>query len=114
MFTDPFDYFLLDSENGEVRTAKPLNREALQNSTGVLTFKVKAREVVNGQLGNDASTVTISEATVTIKDVNDEAPMFNKKEYSVSIPENIADGTSLPHLDMVVSDPDVVSIFAQI
>lgn len=107
--TDPFDYFLLDPESGELRTAKPLDREALENSTGVLNFKVKAREIVNGIPGNDPLTVTVTEATITIKDVNDEPPTFNRKEYSISIPENIADGTPLPHLDMMVRDPDVVS-----
>ena len=109
-FADPFDYFLLDAESGELRTAKPLDREALENSTGVLTFVVQTREVVDGQPGNDKSTVSTAEATVTIKDVNDEPPSFNRKEYSISIPENIADGTPLPHLDMMVRDPDVVSI----
>ena len=102
---------MLDAATGELRTAKPLDREALENSTGVLTFTVKAREIVDGVPGNDASTVSVAEATVTIKDVNDEPPTFNRKEYSISIPENIADGTPLPHLDMMVRDPDVVSTF---
>ncbi|XP_014205128.1 cadherin-87A [Copidosoma floridanum] len=105
--TNPFDYFLLDGTSGELRTAKPLDREALENSTGVLTFGVRAREVVDGQPGGDRSTVTDAEATVTIKDVNDEPPSFNRREYGISIPENIADGTPLPHLDMMVRDPDV-------
>lgn len=108
-FPDPFDYFLLDSETGELRTAKPLDREALEDSTGVLTLKIKAREVVNGIPGNDDSTVSMANATVTIKDVNDEPPTFNKREYSIEIPENVPDGTLLPHLDMTVTDPDVVS-----
>lgn len=107
--TDPFDYFLLDSETGELRTAKPLDREALEDSTGVLTLKVKAREMVEGKPGNDDSTVSMAEATVTIKDVNDEPPSFNRREYNIEIPENVPDGTPLPHLDMSVKDPDVVS-----
>nr|OXU29140.1 hypothetical protein TSAR_006401 [Trichomalopsis sarcophagae] len=107
LVTNPFDYFLLDAETGELRTAKPLDREALENSTGVLSFRVKAREVVDGTPGSDPSTVSVAEATVTIKDVNDEPPSFNRKEYSISIPENIADGTPLPHLEMMVRDPDV-------
>ncbi|XP_063989387.1 cadherin-87A isoform X2 [Diachasmimorpha longicaudata] len=105
--TNPFDYFLLDRESGELRTAKPLDREALEDSTGVLTLKIKAREVVNGIPGNDESTVSTANATVTIKDVNDEPPTFNKREYNIEIPENVPDGTLLPHLDMTVKDPDV-------
>ncbi|KYN32871.1 Cadherin-87A, partial [Trachymyrmex septentrionalis] len=105
--TDPFDYFLLDDDTGELRTAKPLDREALENSTGVLTLIVKARELIDGIPGNDKLTVSTAEATVTIKDVNDEPPTFNRREYNIEIPENVQDGTPLPHLDMTVKDPDV-------
>lgn len=65
--------------------------------------------MVNGVRGNDPLTMTTAEATVTIKDVNDEPPQFNQREYNVEIPENVPDGTPLPHLDMTVKDPDVVS-----
>lgn len=111
LVTNPFDYFLLDIETGELRTAKPLDREALQNSTGVLTLKIRAREIIDGIPGNDNITVTIAEATVTIKDVNDEPPTFDKREYSVEIPENVPDGMPLPHLEMTVKDPDLVNNF---
>ncbi|KAG5343409.1 CAD87 protein, partial [Acromyrmex heyeri] len=107
LVTNPFDYFLLDDDTGELRTAKPLDREALENSTGVLTLIVKARELIDGIPGNDKLTVSTAEATVTIKDVNDEPPTFNRREYNIEIPENVQDGTPLPHLDMTVKDPDV-------
>ncbi|XP_076686160.1 cadherin 87A isoform X2 [Andrena cerasifolii] len=107
LVTNPFDYFLLDDETGELRTAKPLNREALKDSTGVLTLKVKARELIDGMPGSDDLTVSTAEATVTIKDVNDEPPTFNRREYNIEIPENVPNGTPLPHLDMTVKDPDV-------
>lgn len=99
----------MDDETGELRTAKPLNREALKDSTGVLTLKVRARELIDGMPGNDNLTVSTAEATVTIKDVNDEPPTFNRREYNIEIPENVPNGTPLPHLDMTVKDPDVVS-----
>nr|CAD7443573.1 unnamed protein product [Timema bartmani] len=69
----------------------------------------QARELVDGVPGNDALTVTTADATVTIKDVNDEAPTFNNREYSTFIVENPPNGTPLPHLDMSVRDTDVVS-----
>lgn len=65
---------------------------------------------MNGERGNDPLTTTSAEATVTIKDVNDEPPQFNQREYNVEIPENVPNGTPLPHLDMTVKDPDVVSV----
>ena len=74
-----------------------------------ICFVSKAREVVDGVPGNDPLTVTTKKGTVTIKDVNDEAPTFNNREYRIVIPENVPDGTPLPHLDMVVHDPDIVS-----
>lgn len=106
--TNPMDYFLLDAVTGELRTAKPLDKEALEDSTGVLTLIIRARELVNGNKGNDPLTMATAEATVTIKDINDEPPQFNQREYFVEIPENIPDGTPLP-LDMTVKDPDVGS-----
>lgn len=48
--------------------------------------------------------------SITIKDVNDEPPTFNKHEYTVQIVENVPSGTPLPNMDMVVEDTDVVSI----
>lgn len=39
--TDPMDYFLLDAVTGELRTAKPLDKEALEDSTGVLTLIIR-------------------------------------------------------------------------
>ncbi|XP_047099103.1 cadherin-87A [Schistocerca piceifrons] len=107
LVTNPLNYFLLDPETGELRTAKPLDKEALEDSTGVLTLTVKAREVVKDISENDPLTVTTAKVTVTIKDVNDEAPRFNSREYSITIPENVPEGTPLPHLDMNVEDPDV-------
>lgn len=72
-------------------------------------LKVRARELIDGMPGNDNLTVSTAEATVTIKDVNDEPPTFNRREYNIEIPENVPNGTPLPHLDMTVKDPDVVS-----
>ncbi|GLV42165.1 Cadherin 87A, partial [Carabus blaptoides fortunei] len=109
LLSNPMDYFLLDAITGELRTAKPLDKEALEDSTGVLTLGIRARELVNGERGNDPLTTTSAEATVTIKDVNDEPPQFNQREYNVEIPENVPNGTPLPHLDMSVKDPDVGS-----
>lgn len=39
--TDPMDYFLLDSVSGELRTARPLDKEAVENAEGILTLNIK-------------------------------------------------------------------------
>lgn len=122
------DYFLLDEHSGELRTAKPLDREALPDGAGIMKLTVRvsirqdfnfnknliknfclpfqAREVVNGVPSNDPMESSTATVTITIRDVNDSPPTFNNKEYEVSLPENTATGTPLA-LDMNVTDHDV-------
>lgn len=35
------DYFLLDPKTGELRTAKPLDKEALNDATGLITLDIR-------------------------------------------------------------------------
>ncbi|XP_061400398.1 cadherin-87A [Musca vetustissima] len=106
LVTNPMDYFLLDEHTGELRTAKPLDREALPDGSGIMKLTVRAREVVNGVPSNDPMESSTTTVTITIRDVNDSPPTFNRKEYEVSLPENTATGTPLA-LDMNVTDRDV-------
>lgn len=48
---NPLSYFDIDTNSGELRIAKPLDRESLAASSGVLTLKVRASELINGQPG---------------------------------------------------------------
>lgn len=116
----------MDQKTGELRTAKPLDKEALSNSTGVinLTIKVlllsefyriltkiffmKAQEVTSPGESDQLSSST-AQVTVTVRDVNDEAPRFDKNEYTVLIPENTPLGSPLPGLNMKVADSDTVN-----
>lgn len=68
----------------------------------------QARELVDGQPGNDNLTTATTKALITIHDVNDSPPTFNKKNYYISLTENTPTGTPLP-IDIHVHDPDVVS-----
>uniref|UniRef100_A0A1A9VG57 Cadherin domain-containing protein n=1 Tax=Glossina austeni TaxID=7395 RepID=A0A1A9VG57_GLOAU len=106
LLTNPMDYFLLDERTGELRTAKPLDREALPDNTGIVKLTVRAREVVDGAPSNNPAESTTAQVTITIRDTNDSPPTFNKKEYEVSLPENTPIGTPLA-LDMNVTDRDV-------
>lgn len=63
--------------------------------------------MVDGVPGNDNLTTAYAQSTITIRDVNDSPPVFNKKEYEVSLVENTTPGTPLV-LDMNVTDHDVV------
>ncbi|KAG4077206.1 hypothetical protein HA402_016193 [Bradysia odoriphaga] len=106
LITNPMDYFLLNDKTGELRTAKPLDKEALEDATGLIVVIVRARELVNGIPVNDDSTVSTTQASITIRDVNDSPPTFNQNNYFVSLSENTAVGTPLP-LEITVTDPDV-------
>jgi len=110
---NPLSYFDIDTNSGELRIAKPLDRESLEASSGVLTLKVRASELINGQPGQDSTTNSMADITVTIRDVNDEPPTFNKQEYKVTIPENVPYGTPLANLNMEIKDTDtgINSIF---
>ncbi|XP_063893828.1 cadherin-87A [Helicoverpa armigera] len=107
LVTNPLDFFLLDSQTGELRTAKPLDREALADPSSPLNLTVRATELVNGVPVISDLTSTLATVTITIKDVNDEPPRFNRREYFVEIPESLPVETPLPNLDMVVTDTDV-------
>lgn len=71
----------------------------------------QARELVDGVPLDGPLTSTITSASVTIKDVNDEPPKFNQNEYKVKLVENLPPGTPLPNLNMTVTDPDIVSAY---
>ena len=99
-------YFVIDSNTGQITVDRHLDRESLSASSGVLGLKARAAELVNGVPGEDGLTSSVADVTITIRDVNDEAPMFNRLEYEVTIPENVPFGTPLANLNMEVKDTD--------
>ncbi|XP_025199596.1 cadherin-87A isoform X2 [Melanaphis sacchari] len=107
LIQNPMDYFSLDGLSGNLSTAKPIDRETLTNNNGIITLTVRAREIFNGSALDDKLSSSTAIITITIQDVNDEPPVFNKRDYFISIPENIAPGTPLPNLNMSVTDLDL-------
>jgi hypothetical protein len=63
---------------------------------------------------SDQVSSSTAQVTVTVRDVNDEAPRFDKNEYTVLIPENTPLGSPLPGLNMKVSDSDTVNKFKSV
>lgn len=106
LISNPLDYFIIDSNSGELRTAKPLDKEELPDASGIVHLTVRAREIVDGVPNSDAFSSATTKVAITIRDVNDSPPSFNQKEYYVTIPENTAIGTPLP-VEIIVDDPDV-------
>ncbi|CAH0724033.1 unnamed protein product, partial [Brenthis ino] len=107
LMTNPLDFFWLDSKTGELKTAKPLDREALADPSSPLNLTIRASEIVKGVPLVTPLTSSLALATLTIRDVNDEPPRFNRREYNVTLPESLPRGTPLPGLDMLVTDTDV-------
>ncbi|XP_026808223.1 cadherin-87A [Rhopalosiphum maidis] len=107
LIQNPMDYFYLDGLSGNLSTAKPIDRETLSNNNGIITLTVRAREIFNGSALDDKLSSSTAIITITVQDVNDEPPVFNKRDYFISIPENIAPGTPLPNLNMSVMDSDL-------
>lgn len=66
---------------------------------------------MNGSALDDKLSSSTAIVTITVQDVNDEPPIFNKRDFFISIPENIAPGTPIPNLNMSVVDSDIVSVY---
>ena len=67
----------------------------------------QAVELISG-VESDIRTQT--SVTVTVRDINDNAPLFNQESYSIAVPEGLSRGTQLPGLNMVINDEDLVCI----
>ena len=87
-FSTENDYFELDALSGEISVKKELTIQTR-------TFTVS----VNDSTNQDTSTVSI-----TVIPVNLHTPVFEKQNYSISVPEGTSIGS--PILQTVASDPD--------
>ncbi|XP_043197440.1 cadherin-23-like [Amphibalanus amphitrite] len=78
------------------------NPDILRN-VGLYQFHLEAEEVVpEGGVGEKV----VTNVTVVVTDEDDQLPVFNKNQFLVFIPEDTANGTPLPGLEMLVSDSD--------
>ena len=99
LMDNPGDLFELDANNGELRTARAIDRESMALN-GFLSATIKASRR-NGQ--------SIEQVlNVIVQDVNDEPPQFNQNEYFALIHENLPSGTPLSGLNIVATDRDAV------
>uniref|UniRef100_A0A2K5R701 Protocadherin-16 n=1 Tax=Cebus imitator TaxID=2715852 RepID=A0A2K5R701_CEBIM len=88
-------HFRLHSSSGALSVVRPLDRE--QRAEHILT-------VVASDHGSPPRSAT-QVLTVSVADVNDEAPTFQQQEYSVLLRENSPPGTFL--LTLQATDPDL-------
>lgn len=101
---DPYEFFSINEYNGEVKLEKRLDYEML-NSTQI-EFSVKATS------GQDQHRQTITVVNVTVENVNDNSPKFDKKIYKTTVietakyPEKIIEVHAIDN-DAVLNDLDL-------
>jgi hypothetical protein len=88
--------FTIDARRGVVTPARPLDYEALPINQGhreifirPLKLTVRARDLGTPSLSSDVP------LTIYLKDINDNAPVFERTSYKKSIHEDLAGGTSV-------------------
>lgn len=106
LVTNFMDYFSLDSKTGALHTARPLDREKILDDSGTVQITVRASEIEKGIALNDSSASSTVNITITVTDVNDTPPTFEKKEYVVSVSEDTPNGTLLP-VEINIADADM-------
>ncbi|KAM9846402.1 protocadherin Fat 3 [Aulostomus maculatus] len=80
-------FFSIDPVSGVVILERSLDRE----SRDTFRIRVKATDQA-GQQGALSSQVDL---TILVLDVNDNAPVFQRRDYSVTVPEDVAVGTEV-------------------
>nr|XP_044988000.1 protocadherin alpha-13 isoform X9 [Jaculus jaculus] len=98
---DPSDYFALDTQNNLEQTSslslvlrKALDREEIQGHSLILTASDGGKPELTGTV----------QLLITVLDVNDNAPGFDRFIYKVRVPENARNGTLVIKLN--ATDPD--------
>ncbi|XP_031438509.1 cadherin EGF LAG seven-pass G-type receptor 1 isoform X2 [Clupea harengus] len=76
------DFFVIDPQTGSIVTTQPLDREVKDTHV----FKVTATD------HGSPPRIATSYLTVTVRDTNDHAPVFEQLEYRVAIRENVEVG----------------------
>ena len=81
------NFFDIDSSNGEISTIAEIDREFMD----VHYFKVTGAENIGGEGGRTATTTL----QISVRDINDNAPVFEKKLYNTSARESLPIGSSI-------------------
>lgn len=89
------ELFKVDKNTGIVKTTNTLDRETLSPNSGAYILQITATEVGGNILPRPSA---VTEVTIIITDVNDEAPTFRNRHYLCEVPENAAINTPITFL----------------
>ncbi|XP_067113778.1 protocadherin Fat 3 [Osmerus mordax] len=80
-------FFSIDPVSGVLVLEKPLDRETRDS------YRVRIQAADRG--GQQGALYSQTELTVVVLDVNDNAPVFLRRDYAVTVPEDVALGTEV-------------------
>uniref|UniRef100_A0A3Q3LMC7 Protocadherin Fat 3-like n=1 Tax=Mastacembelus armatus TaxID=205130 RepID=A0A3Q3LMC7_9TELE len=80
-------FFSIDPVSGIVILEKPLDRESRDS------YRVRVQ--ATDQAGQQGALSSQVDLTILVLDVNDNAPVFQRRDYSVTVPEDVAVGTEV-------------------
>lgn len=109
LLTNPENFFKLEPASGILRTDNYLDREipSVSQNDGIVTLRVLASERRWDNEGEDAEHwSTLATVQISITDINDNAPLFSPRQYTVDMDENLPDGSTIPGLNIRVVDHD--------
>ena len=87
--------FTIESDTGLIKTIVPLDREEINY------YMLYVRATDHGNIPN----YSVTNVTIEVLDVNDNAPSFTQDQYSISVSELIQPGTIIDTI--VATDPDL-------
>lgn len=108
------NYFSIDSRTGVISVRQRIDLESAEVGSrlgGLLEFSVRAIEV-----GDENATSSTSRVIVSVSDINDNEPVFNKRSFRLNLlPSQTNAGSTLTLIDLDIDsirvyDPDKVSV----
>lgn len=100
---DDDGYFRMDALSGELMLTRQVDRERLPISTAGDRFSL----VVQASVAADVQPAR-ARLLIDIEDINDNSPVFEQKEYVISIVENLPVGFNV--LQLSANDADLVGL----
>ncbi|XP_050394981.1 cadherin-23 isoform X6 [Patella vulgata] len=104
-----YEKFNIDSSTGVITVKSPLDRDSqeVRNRGGVYAMYVEASEIVPANQVNNGLTTASTLVTITVEDVNDNSPVFNKINYKAQILENMQNGVPVTFVNDVMRVSDI-------
>ncbi|GAB6022570.1 hypothetical protein CHUAL_006673 [Chamberlinius hualienensis] len=106
LLSNPQRLFVINSQNGEIRTATIIDREAM--TSPVVNLKIQVQVNEDGrELGKYKPMTSEIDIKVAVKDINDHPPIFNRQNTIIHCKENINIGHVFTNFSLFVQDFDI-------